>query len=149
MPTKKTGTEAQLYRNTGSWASPTWAALAVRDLKFSDMPSGTFDSSDRTIDFDTVIPTRTKFKVEFEFHHDAANTGLVALITAASSGRATPIELLATDGPVATSGTKGIRFEAAITSGQENDAKLTDGQIIKMTAQPHGNYTNAPVRWTT
>lgn len=147
MPNKKTGTEGQLYRNTASWASPSWSALKVRDLKFMDKPANMFDSSDRTITVNTKIPARAEWTLEFEFIHDSTDTGLVALITAAQAG--TAIELLVTDGPVATSGTKGLRAEWAIESGYENDMKLTDGQVVKMTCVPHGNYTNAPTRWTT
>jgi len=147
MPSKKSGTTGQLYRNTGTWASPTWAALAVRDLKFVDKPAAMFDSSDRTITVNTMVPVRFVWEIEFEFIHDSTNTGLVALITAAQAGSV--IELLVTDDAVATSGTKGLRAEWAIESGWDNDMKLQDGELVKMKCAPHGNYTNAPVRWTT
>ena len=146
---KKAGTRAQVYRNTGSYASPSWSALKVRDVKFSDKPAGTFDSSDRSIDFNTKIPVRTEFNLEFEFIWDSSDTGLAAVVTAATTGRSTGIELLVTDDAVATSGTKGLRAEWCLESGWDNDAKLQDGQICKITAYPHGNYTNAPTRWTT
>ena len=149
MPAKKKGTDGQLYRNTNTWASPSWSVLAVRDLKFTDKPAGTFDSSDRSIDVNTKVPTRSEWEVEFEFYHDASDTGLVALITAATTGRASGIELLVTDNAVATSGAKGLRAEWLIETGWDNDMKLVDGQLVKMKLTPHGNYTNAPVRWTT
>lgn len=144
---KKQGTEAQVYRNTGSWGSPSWSALKVTDVHFVDKPAAMFDSSDRTISINTKVPTRTEFLLEFEFIWDQSDTGLVALMTAMQAGSA--IELLVTDDAVATSNTKGLRAEWAIESGWDNDAKLTDGQRCKVICVPHGNYTNAPVRWTT
>lgn len=143
---KKAGTTAQLYRNTGSWGSPTWVAQKVRDLKFTDKPAAMFDSSDRSISINTKIPTRVEWALEFEFIWDASDTGLAAIVTAAQAG--TGVELLVTDDAVATTGTKGLRAEWCFESGWDNDAKLQDGQVIKMKAVPYGNYTNAPVRWT-
>lgn len=146
MASKKSGTTGQLYRNTGSWASPSWSALKVRDLKFSDKYD-MFDTSDRTINVNTKVASRANWSIEFEFIHDSTDTGLVALITASQAG--TGVELLVTDDAVATSGTKGLRAEWTVESGYENDMKLTDGEMVKMTMVPYGNYTNAPTRWTT
>lgn len=141
---KKAGTAMQLYRNTNTWASPSWSALKVRDLKFSDKPAAMFDTSDRTISVNTKVPTRFEWSLEFEFIWDASDTGLAALVTAAQAGSV--IELAVTDDAIATSGTKGLRAEWAVESGWEPDGKLQDGQTVKMTCVPHGNYTNAPVR---
>ena len=145
--TKKTGTAAQVYRNTNTYASPTWAALAVQGLKFVDKPGGMFDSSDRTIGVNTKIPARSEWSLEFEFIWDASNTGLAALVTAAQGN--TGIELNVTDDAIATTGTKGLRCEWTVESGWDNDAQLQAGQLVKMKLVPYGNYTNAPTRWTT
>lgn len=144
---KKAGTACQVYRNTGSWASPSWSALKVRDVKFVDKPAAMFDSADRTISVNTKIPTRYEWELEFEFIWDASDTGIAAIVTAAQAG--TKIELNVTDDAIATSGTKGLRAEWAIESGWDNDAKMQDGQVCKVKCVPHGNYDNAPARWTT
>lgn len=143
----KAGTAAQVYRNTGSWASPSWSALPALDIKFSDKPAAMYDSSDRTISVNTKTPTRYEWSLEFECIWNASNAGLVALVAAAQSGAV--FEMLATDDAVATSGTKGLRAEWALESGWDNDAKLQDKQLLKFKCVPHGLFTNAPARWTT
>ena len=113
--TKKAGAAAQVYRNTGSFASPTWAAIKCRDVKFSDKPAGMFDASDRTITINTKIPTRYEWKLEFDCIWDASDTGISALVTAAQTNAL--IDLVCTDDAVATTGTKGLHAEWAIESG--------------------------------
>jgi hypothetical protein len=140
---KKAGTAGQLYRNTGSWASPSWSACKVQALKLTNKPGGVFDSSDRTISVNTKIATRSEWVVEFEFIWDASDTNLAALYTAATTNA--NIELAVTDDAIATSGTKGLRAEWCIESGWDNDLQLQAGQMVKLTASPAGNYTNAPV----
>ena len=145
--TKKAGTAAQVYRNTGSYGSPVWAALRVEALKFTDKPGAVFDTSDRTISVNTKIGTRYEWMLEFEFLWDASDTGLAAVVTAMQSNGG--IELNVTDDAIATTGTKGLRAEWTSESGWDNDAQLQAGQKIKAKFVPYGNYTNAPVRWTT
>ena len=148
MPiTKKAGTVAQLYRNTGSWGSPTWVAQKVSALKFTDKPGAMFDTSDRTISVNTKVGTRYEWMLEFEFIWDAGDAGIVAIVAAMQSNGG--IELLVTDDAVATSGTKGLRAEWTSESGWDNDAALQAGQSVKAKFVPYGLYTNAPVRWTT
>ena len=73
---------------------------------------------------------------------------MFVLIVAAAQNR-TGIDMIVTDGAIATSGTKGLHAEWSVESGWDNDAKLQDGQVCKFKLVPFGNYTNAPVRWTT
>jgi hypothetical protein len=54
-----------------------------------------------------------------------------------------------TDDAIATSGTKGLNADWLIESGWELDAKLQDGQTVKMKCCPHGNSSNTPTRWLT
>lgn len=144
--TKKAGTVMQLYRNTGSWGTPTWVAQKVKDLKFSDKPAGMFDTSDRTTSVNTKVPTRFEWSISFDFIHDSGDAGLMALVTAAQLG--TGIDMAVTDDAIATSGTRGYHAEWCVESGWEPDGKLTDGLMVSMTLVPYGLYTNAPVRFT-
>ncbi len=85
--------------------------------------------------------------VEGSFIWDASDANLIALVAAARSNSA--IDMIVTDDDITVSGTKGLHAEWAVTSGWDLDAKLTAGQECKFTLAPHGNYTNAPVRWST
>ncbi len=65
---RKLGSAASINRNTGNYASPAWSFIrTAMDVKLDLQPAGVFDSSDRGVAIDTVIPTaRMKAKDEFD-----------------------------------------------------------------------------------
>jgi hypothetical protein len=137
--TKKLGKDFNFCRNTGTFGAPTFPIAAnCKDVKLSIEPSGKFDSSDRSLAANTVIPTRYKVGVDFNALWDGG-TFLTAIRTAFLAG--TSILGAVLDG---TTAARGIHGEWCVTAFPI-DAPLKDGQPIKINLQPHGNYTNAMV----
>lgn len=130
------GVECVMYRNTGTYASPTWSACtSVRNLKY-DKDSGKVEVGARKHGAVKVYKkSRTDFTLDFDLliTHDDASTGdlpadVDAILTAADDGSS--IDILLLDGPVATAGNRGHRahmlFEkTSEDQGLDNEVKLS------------------------
>ncbi len=138
--TKKLGTDAAVHDGTNP-------ITAMQDVKFSLQPSALFDSSDRSMLFDTVIPTRFKYAAEGKFLWDPANAQLLAFWTAFIANPQGAVTLYWLDGPKATAGSWGLYGDWAITKF-EFDGQLTAGQECSLAFEPHGNGTNAVTTYT-
>ncbi len=143
---RKLGSAASINRNTGNYASPAWSFIrTAMDVKLDLQPAGVFDSSDRGVAIDTVIPTaRMKAKVEFDCIWSDGD-GVGDLLTHFFAG--TPIEMAVLDGAAGAATAWGIRGEWAVTKFPL-DFPLNDGQKLSIELQPHGNYTNAMAFYT-
>ncbi len=141
MSAKRLGSAATINRNLGNFGAPEWSFIrTAADIKLDLAPAGEFDASDRGTAIDTVIPTaRFKVKVDFDCIWSDGD-GVAALLD--SFFNATPIELAVLDGAAGLPGSWGIRGEWAVTEFPL-DFPLNAGQNLKITLQPHGNYTNA------
>jgi hypothetical protein len=139
--TKKLGTNAQLHDGTNP-------IVSMQDITFTLQPGALFDSSDRDFLFDTVIPTRFKYSVQTSFLWDVSNAALLLFWTKFIANPQAPYTLYVQDGAHATTGSWGLYGDWAIT-GLPFDAPILDGQKITLTLEPHGNYTNAVVPYTT
>lgn len=139
---KKLGTNFCVCRNTGSDNTDpnlAWTPLiAARDIKMMRQPGAIFDSSDRGSQIQTGIPTRFKPSLEFDLIWNGG-AGMIALRDAFVNG--TPIFLAALDGPPA-SGATGMKGDWAV-SGFPLESPLLDGQKVKITLKPHGNFVNS------
>mgnify|MGYP002625510861 FL=1 len=91
------GLEAKLFRNSGSYASPTWEELPnVKDLTLN-VEAGEADASTRgNGGWRATLATLKDGSIEFEMIWDTADAGFTAIKDAFFNN--TPIEFAALDG---------------------------------------------------
>lgn len=108
--TVRMGKNAKLYRNTGSYASPTWDEVDnVRDLTWSGDPEKV-DVTVRGLSanggWKMYEPGLRDLVMGWQMNHDPDDTDWSAFLTAYSAG--STVELLALDRATGT-GAKGVR----------------------------------------
>jgi len=102
-----TGLNCKLYRNTGTYGSPTWNELPnVRDVTLNQT-SDTADASKRASSYKLNVTTLKDLSVNFEMVYVVSDDDWTTLKTAFYAG--TAIEFAIVNGPIATSGTLGVR----------------------------------------
>ena len=145
MPDFVLGMNCKLYRNTTSYASPTWAAIdIVRDLTLG-MEKGQADVSTRGNNgWRANASTLKEGSIEFEIVWKPGDASLTALRSAFLNN--TPLELLALDGPVGTLGSEGLRATCDIVSFGRNEP-LEEGVTVSVVAKP--TLSVNPPEWFT
>lgn len=141
----KLGMEAKLYRNTGTYALPTWVELTnVKDLTLN-LEAGEADVTTRgNSGWRATVATLKDGSIEFEMIWDTADTNFTAIQDAFFNG--TDIEFAVMDGDITVSGTQGLRATMSITSFSRSEA-LEEALMVSVNAKP--TYaTNAP-EWMT
>lgn len=118
---ERLGLDAKLYRNTGTYAAPTWAEMSnVVDVKVG-MERGSADASTRgTGGWRRKIPTLKEATLEFHMLWKTGDTHLDAIRAAYHAG--TTVELLVLSGDVAESDNEGLRATWAVTSFAKSEA---------------------------
>ena len=116
----KPAIKAVIYRNTGTYGSPTWTAMTlVRDVNISR--PWDFASADvRATRVKLYAPTQMDFAVTMTMRCDDADTAYLAVDAAAISGAA--VEFLILDGPIATEGVRGVRSHFHISDTGQDQA---------------------------
>lgn len=109
MAEPKTGHKMCMYRNTGNYASPTWALVAeVQDVSIPDLARGLAELKRRANGFTKNLATLIQsIAVEFRLHHGLGVTQFDAIRSAFFAGTANEWAIM--DGPIATAGTEGLR----------------------------------------
>lgn len=111
----KPGIKGSLLRNTGTFGSPTWTAVAlVRDVtprRQWDMGEAHSRESLAKLWAKTMIDVGAQAVVRA----DPANAGYQALYDASNSST-TLIDILILDGPMTQEGAAGVRFHANVNS---------------------------------
>lgn len=118
----KVGIEGAVYRNTGTYGSPTWTEVTlVRDVD-PKFPWDMGDASSRETRAKLYAKTMIDIAVSLTVRADDANTGYQALFDAAMSPT-TVLDMLVLDGPLTAEGSMGVRshFNASET-GQSQGA---------------------------
>lgn len=116
--------DCELNVNSATYASPTWVtANNVKDVNISDSRAEG-DSSVRGFEMSSVTPGQRTVQITFDMKHDPSDTAQAALKTAFKNR--TVVGLLCTDGPHATTGTKGFRVDVYVTGFTQNEG-LADG----------------------
>lgn len=140
--TTRIGLNAKLYRNTGSYGSPTWTEIVnVRDLSMDiDL-----DESDGSIrgggGFAYSEPTLMKIAVNFNMNHDTSDTnGWDALQTAAFARSA--VEFLILDRATAAAA-EGIRASMKLYKFSKGEP-LAGIQTTDVVAKPCQNANAVP-----
>lgn len=141
----KLGMDAKLYRNTGSYASPVWNEVKnVKDVTLN-LEAGEADVTTRgNGGWRANIATLKDASLEFEMVWDTADDDFTAIRTAFLTNAA--IEFAVLDGPVATSGSQGLRASVAITNFSRAEP-LEEAIKVSVTAKP--TYATNPPEWMT
>jgi len=141
----KLGMDAKLYRNTGSYGSPVWNEVKnVKDVTLN-LEAGEADVTTRgNGGWRANIATLKDASLEFEMVWDTADDDFTAIRTAFLANAA--IEFAVLDGPVATSGSQGLRASMAITNFSRAEP-LEEAIKVSVTAKP--TYAANPPEWMT
>lgn len=117
----KLGINGVVYRNTGTYGSPTWTAISlVRDAAVN-LPWDFPDASARATRVKLYAASQIDFDIQLTVRADDADAGYNALWDATVGGD--PLDMLVLDGPITTEGVRGVRahFIPSIT-GQDQGA---------------------------
>jgi hypothetical protein len=141
----KLGLDGRLYRNTGTYASPTWNEVKnVRDLSIS-LEAGEASVTTRGNNgWEAVLGTLKKASVEFQMVWDSGDADVQAFRDAFLD-RDT-IECAVMDGDIAESGTEGLRATFVVLKFARSEA-LEEGMLIDVSIKP-AYSANAP-EWMT
>lgn len=139
------GKDFKLYRNSSVYATPTWVEITnVKDLTRS-VEKSLADASTRGSTFRQQLGTLKDLSIEFQMVYDQDDTNYVELEDAFYDD--SDIGFLILDGPVATVGSKGIRFTGQVTNFSTNEA-LEDVGMTDVTIVPSYDATNPPEQFT-
>jgi hypothetical protein len=137
--------DAKLYRNTGTYASPTWDLIGnVKDLTLS-LETGEADVTTRgNGGWRATVATLKDGSLEFEMIWDTEDTDFTAIRTAFLGN--TAVEMAVLDGLVATTGSQGLRASFMVTNFTRNEP-LEEAITVSVSMKP--TYSaNAPA-WMT
>jgi predicted secreted protein len=139
----KLGLDARLYRNTSVYDSPAWNDVKnVKDLTLS-LEAGEADVTTRgNGGWRATIATLKDGSLEFEMVWDTADDDFTAIRTAFLTNGM--VEFAVLDGPVATTGSQGLRAAMAITNFSRSEP-LEEAIKVSVTAKP--TYSDHPPEW--
>lgn len=135
------GMQAVVYRNTGTYVSPTWVAISsVKDVTLQ-LEAATFDVSKRGNNgWRAEVATLKTATIEGNMIWLPGDAGFEALKDAFLANGS--IELLVLDQPIATSGAQGLRATCMVTNFSRNE-QLEEAITVDFTAKPT-DAVNAP-----
>jgi hypothetical protein len=144
----KLGLDAKLFRNTGSYAAPTWVEVKnVKDLTLT-LEAGEADVTTRGNNgWRATVATLKDGSVEFEMVWDSGDADFVAFRDAFLDNE--PIELAVMDGPITgagSSGSQGLRASFAVTGFSRNEP-LEEAITVPVSIKP--TYSDNPPEWMT
>ena len=115
---RKFGWECKLYRNTATYAAPTWNEVAHAEGVTPGNVYGEEDVSRRAEGREKmVVPTQMAREVKFSMLADADDEDYAAFRTAYEGP--TPIEVMVLDGDAETPGSYGFRATMAVMGFEE------------------------------
>lgn len=141
----KLGRNAKLYRNTGTWASPTWVVIGnVRDLTLN-LEEEEADASTRATaanGFRATVPVIKNASVEFDMVLDDNDAGFTAIKNTWKNSAL--LDMAVMDGDITTAGSQGLRAEMSVFNFSRNEA-LGDVQTVNVSVKP--GYSNNAAVW--
>jgi TP901-1 family phage major tail protein len=141
----KLGLDAKLFRNTGTFATPTWNEITnVRDVTLN-LEAGEADVTTRGNNgWRATVATLKDGSIEFEMVWDSADDDFTSIRDAFLNK--TAIEMAVMDGAMVTPGSQGLRASFMITSFSRNEP-LEEAITVGVTAKP--TYSTNPPTWMT
>ena len=141
----KLGMEAKLYRNTGTYAAPTWSEMTnVKDLTLNLEASEADVTTRGNAGWRATIAALKDGSIEFEMVWDPADAGFTAIQDAYFNN--TTVEFGVMDGDIASSGTQGLRATMSITKLTRSEP-LEQAITVSVTAKP--TYSDNAPEWMT
>lgn len=138
----KVGVLSKVYRNTGTYGSPTWAAVdLVRDVTIS----GKWNRSDASArQTKALLQAKTQIAItgSLTIRSDDADAGYQALYDASMSVSDSAPDLLILDGAITVEGAKGFRFHANLDF--EQDQSIGNVLYTTMSIDPAWNAGGYP-----
>lgn len=127
------GLDAKLYRNTGTYETPTWVEITnVRDLRLTVEANESDVTTRANKGWSAVVPTLLDGSIDFDMVYDSDDEN-VTTIEDAFFGRSA-IEFAVMDGDIQTEGTRGLRASMVIVKF-DRDEKLEDALKVSVTAK--------------
>lgn len=142
----KLGMDCKLYRNTATYASPTWDLIGnVKDVTLS-VEAGEADVTTRgNAGWKATVATLREATIEFEMVWDTTDADFTDIQTKFLT--AATIEFLCLDGvSTAASGSQGLRATCAILKFSRKET-LAEAVMVSVTVKP-AYATNAPAWYT-
>ena len=141
----KLGLDAKLYRNSGTYESPTWVEMTnVKDLTLN-LESGEADVTTRGNNgWRATVATLKDGSIEFEMIWDTEDAGFTA-IKGAWFGN-TSIEFAVMDGDITVAGSQGLRATFSVTKFSRSEP-LEEALLVSVTAKP--TYAENAPEWMT
>jgi hypothetical protein len=138
----KLGLDAKLYRNTGSFASPTWnEVINVKDLTLN-LEAGEADVTTRGNNgWRATVATLKDGSIEFEMVWDTEDMDFAAIRDTFLNRAA--MEFAVMDGGIAVAGSQGLRATCMVTNFSRNES-LEEAITVSVTVKPTYSV-NAPI----
>ena len=142
----KRGVFCKLFRNTGTYGSPTWAEIKlVRDM-VCNVADEEWDATCRAAGGQgQAEPSIRNTSLEGTLVWDSADTQVAAMLTAYLAR--TSLDMAALDGASSGAASQGPRALFKITQWKRNEG-LRDGVTIDFVMKPCYEITNIPA-WST
>ena len=139
------GLNAKCYRNSGTYASPTWVEMKnIVDLTVGDEMESADVTSRASGGYAESEPTIRSIDLEFQMVNKAADADMLA-IRAAYAARSS-LDIVAMDGEIATAGSHGVRARYKVHSFKKGQ-NLKEAQMIDVVLKPASD-TNPPSEMT-
>jgi len=134
---------ARLYRNTGTYAAPVWAAMNnVKDLTLN-LEKGEADVTTRANDgWRATLPGLKEGSIEFEMVWDTEDAAFTAIQEAYFDD--TTVEVAVMDGDITASGSQGLRASMGVTNFSRSEP-LEEAMGVSVTLKPA--YSAHPPSW--
>ncbi len=142
------GLHAKLYRNSGTYASPTWDEIGnVKDVTLN-LEAGEADVTTRANNgWKATAATLKDASIEFQMVWDTGDTDFLAIRDAYLNN--TNIEVAAMDGAITglgSSGSQGLRATCMVTSFTREEP-LEEALTVSVTLKP--SYSGNAPSWMT
>ena len=138
--------DAKFYRNTGTYASPTWDLIGnVKDLTLSLEKDETDVTTRASGGWKEFVDGMKDATIEFGMLWDTGDADFTAIKDAFTGN--TAIEVLVLDGLVATAGSQGLRVTCMVKSFTRNE-NLGEALMVDVSLRPVKNANAAPAWYT-
>ena len=141
----KLGLDAKLFRNTGTYAAPTWNEIKnVKDVTLN-LEAGEADVTTRGNNgWRATVATLKDGSIEFEMVWDSTDDDFTAIRDTFLNK--TALEMAVMDGDVLAAGSQGLRASFMVTGFSRNEP-LEEAISVSVTAKP--TYSANPPSWMT
>ena len=139
------GMDAKLYRNTGTYAAPTWVEVSnVKDVTLN-LEKGEADVTTRANGgWRATVGTLKDASIEFQMVWDTVDAGFDAIRQAFFNN--TPLEFAVMDGDITDPDSEGLRATFDIFNFTRNEA-LEEAIMVDVSIKP--TYADNAPEWIT